>query len=268
MTKNDWFSTNLIDRNFNNLLDFQIKLCPYESNNLSFKQNSILVANEIIDKYGKIYLAYSGGLDSEYVLRLFTECNLPITPIILNTPFNQSELLYAKKYCGENDIKCEVITLSKNEFIDSLKRRTLDRGFFSLLGGIPLLLCDELVSSGGKLLTGYGDPFTIISGNNKPQRMNSMLEFSEWDYYLDVYDGTHPSGFLTYDISLFLSMIREISYETDVQTAKATLYNLTRRQKIFWDPEFYSIFREIMIPVEKYSVLLNRDTLLSDLKIQ
>lgn len=245
-TKNNWLQTNLNTRSLRNLSDFSIEITPYVFNKKTFEEASRGTALEIYNKYDNLYLCYSGGLDSEYVLKVFKELGLKITPIILSTPFNKLEYEYAIKYCKNNNIRYEVIEYSKRDIVYKLYEKTTKQGLYSLLGGIPLILCDYVNQVGGKLLTGYGEPFTTIPGEQPNHRISETLEFCEWDYYLDLYDSSHPSGFFTYDISIFHSLIRDIRYDTATQIAKYELYKLEPRRKIFWDKDFYKLYASLV----------------------
>jgi hypothetical protein len=266
MTKNNWFTTNINNRTPTNICDFKITINPYKFELSDFHLNATRVAYELTDSYNKLYIGYSGGLDSEYVLKTFHKQNLPITPIIIDTPYNKFENKWAFNYCKEINVKPEVLTFTENEIVDKLKEKTIDRGFYSLLGGLPLILCDEVNKIGGSLLTGYGDPFTVIPGHQSYSPISTKLEFSEWDYYLDAYDSSHPSGFFTYDLGLLYSLINQINYSCHAQKAKYILYQLPERIKMFWKKEFYTIFREMKTKIDvQYNYYIEKSVLSKDL---
>ena len=245
MTKNDWLTTNLSERTNINLCSFSVSIRPYKFTTGIFKEEAKRVARDLCDTFDNLYIAYSGGLDSEFVLKTFHENGLPITPILVDTPYNQFELEWAYNYCKQINVKPEILTYTQNEIVDKLKIKTVDRGWFSLLGGVPLILCDELNKVNGKLLTGYGEPFTTIPGFQPEHPISEKLEFCEWDYYIDSYDPSHPSGFFSYDLGLFYSLVEQIRYDCSTQSAKYLLYELPSRMKMFWKEEFYAIFREL-----------------------
>lgn len=266
-TKNNWFTTTLNNRNKDNLCDFDINMVPYEFKSGKFTDEAARVAHELVEKNDNLHICYSGGLDSEFVLNTFLKESLPITPILIDTPYNQVELEWAHNFCKEKNVKFEILTYTKNEIVDKMKEKTIDRGLFALLGGLPLVVCDEVNKVSGKLITGYGDPFEVHSGIQPNNPIPTNLCFSEWDYYLDSYDNTHPSGFFTYDLGLFYSLITQIDYNCKLQESKSKLYGLKERQKMFWEDEFYSIFREIKLNIEHYDCSIPRDQVLNDLNI-
>jgi hypothetical protein len=240
MVTNNWFTTNLSQRSSTNLCDFEIYINPYEFKPDTFNNNANRLAKKLYEEYDNLYLTYSGGIDSEFVLDTFYKLGLPITPIIMVTPYNMVESQYAFKYCNERKIRYEVLSYTKEKILTELYKKTYNRGWFAPLGGIPLIACDEVNKVGGKLLTGYGECFK--SEKNDPDgQLSTLLDFCEWDYYLDEYDSSHPSGFFCYDLPLFHSMFTSISYEKSTQQAKYELYGLEPRPKMYWDDEFYYI---------------------------
>ncbi len=262
MTKNNWFITNLCDRKKDETVPFDFSITPYQFYDYGFQENCKRTAIELYETNDRLYLSYSGGCDSHFVLKTFLDLKLEIIPVIVSTDFNVEESSNAIQYCTERQIKFEILNYSKDEFVERMKKKIMERNFFSLMGGVPLLICDEVNRVGGKLLTGYGDPFSIIPGVVPTHRISKKLEFSEWDYYLDDYDPTHPSGFFTYDLSVFYSLISQIDYTIPIYDAKCNLYGITKRNKVFYNQDFYLKFREIKNPnIENYS----KFTILSDI---
>lgn len=243
MTENNWFQTNLNDRK-NGLCEFKIEIKPYQFTTTNFIENSKRLAYKLVDKYDNLYISYSGGLDSEFVLKTFVDNKLPITPVLLSTSFNQIELKYALEFCTQLNITPEIISFNDNNFIDQLYKKTHKRNMFSLQGGVPLVVADHI---DGKLITGCGEPLWTV---RQHERMIDCidypnLEFCEWDFYLDYYDESHPSGFFTYDISVLYSMIKEVDYNLSFNDAKVKLYNLRNRPKMFWRNDFQKIAFEL-----------------------
>lgn len=258
-TKNNWFTTNLKDRTSENLCAFDVTLNPYEFVKGNFYEMCNKQARELYDQHDKLYLAYSGGIDSEFVLKVFADLKLDITPVIVMTPYNEMESSYALKFCKDRQITPEIVNYTANEIVDKLKEKSIDKGYFSLLGGLPLLVCDLVNQTGGKLLTGYGEPFTTIPGLQPDHPISERLEMSEWDYYLDTYDSSHPSGFFTYSLEVYYSLINQIRYDVSTQKAKYLLYQVKPRMKMFWKEEFYAIFREMKKNVDYNYYIQKKD---------
>lgn len=243
MILNDWFSTNLKDRK-KGLYDFKITINPYEFSSKGFIQNCTDAANEIANKYENIHVCYSGGLDSEFVLNTFANIGLNPKAVIVKTSYNLEEFSYALSYCKRMNISYDILEYSNKDFLIKLHEKTHKRNLHAMLGGVPLLVNDYVKSKNGHLITGYGDPFDISEGtlhqmaHNPTATISNMLEFSEWDYYLESYDEDNPNAFFTYNLPVFYSLINEINYNIPFQKAKSDLYQLEYRQKMFFDIDF------------------------------
>lgn len=86
----------------------------------SYYEETNIVAEMIwAQRQGTLYLCYSGGLDSEYVLSVFTELGMNIQPVIMRTQYNHPEIKYAFKYCEAKNISPIVIDLDYDNFIES-----------------------------------------------------------------------------------------------------------------------------------------------------
>ena len=95
MIKNDWITTSLSNRTPSNLCDFTLTINPYEFIPDTFENNSNRVANELANSCENIHIFYSGGLDSEYVMKTFIQNDLKFTTVFILTPYNKKDLSYA-----------------------------------------------------------------------------------------------------------------------------------------------------------------------------
>jgi len=266
MSENNWLQTNLTNR-ANGLCEFNLKITPYEFTTTNFIENSKRLAYKLAERYDKLYIAYSGGLDSEFVLKTFLENKLPITPVIVSTSFNQIEMAYALDFCNQYNAKPEIISFGDDEFIEKLQDKTHKRNMFALLGGVPLILADMI---DGKLITGVCDPFWVVHHYERmiDSKYYPNLEFCEYDFYLDSYDNSHPGGFFAYDISVLYSMIKEADYNLSFSNAKVKLYNLKPRTKMFWRKDFQDISYQLNKDKHpgKFIEYINKDELVKTLE--
>lgn len=246
MIINNWFSTNLKNRD-KGMCDFKITIEPYKFITNGFHRDCADAAYDIANRYDNLYVSYSGGLDSEFVLNTFIESNIPITPVLIKTSFNQEEYEYALKYCKSRNIQYVVIEYSSSDFVYKLHEKTHKRNLHATLGGLPLLVNDYVKNKNGYLVTGYGDPFDIRDGtlhqieHYPTSPISHNLHISEWDYYPEHYDSDNPNAFFTYNLSIFYSMISEVDYEIPFQQAKAKLYGLENRKKMFFSYDFEKV---------------------------
>ena len=81
---NSWFSTNIKLHSIREQ-GFKVNIAPYKFNVMTINSAAKYTAELLYDKHKKIFVSYSGGLDSEFVLKSFIENNIPVTPVIVLT---------------------------------------------------------------------------------------------------------------------------------------------------------------------------------------
>lgn len=89
-----------------------------------YHQLCLNLAEKINDnKQGKIYILYSGGVDSEYVLNVFLSLKIDIVPVIikLKPHYNEHDIKYAIDFCESKKLKPLIIDLDFDEFVKSGK---------------------------------------------------------------------------------------------------------------------------------------------------
>jgi hypothetical protein len=247
--KNNWVTSSLTQRSSTNLCDFTLTINPHDFAIDTFKNNSIRVANEIYNAHDNVYVMYSGGLDSEYVLKTFLENNLSVTPVMIVTPYNKRELEYSIKFYRQNNIMPLVISYEKYEMFDIMTKRAKANGYFSLMCSLHLEICDIISAKGGKLVNGLGEPFTTTSKTDDQE-----ILICEWELYLNQYDNSHPGSFFMYDLPLHYSLVNDIVFQNDIQKSKSDLYGLDNRPKMFWNKEFYDIANQLAPAIDKYQI--------------
>ena len=85
---------------------------------------SCRAAKEVYDlKQGKVYMLYSGGVDSEYALSIFLSLGMDITPVIinLNPNYNDFDIKYATDFCNRKNITPLIVNLDFDQFVKSGK---------------------------------------------------------------------------------------------------------------------------------------------------
>ena len=85
----------------------------------------------------------------------------------------------------------------------------------------------------------------------------------------EEYDEDNPNAFFTYNLSIFYSMIKEIDYEVPFQIAKAKLYGLEYRTKMFYDTEFEIIAAKLnaIYSPNTVSCQIDKDDLIKFLEV-
>lgn len=233
--KNDWMSDNLHDRleikfsDLNPNLDFEVKFNPYTFEQVEFHKAADQACREISEKYENLFLAYSGGLDSEYVLRAFHRNGIKVTPIIVCCG-NEFENEYAYETCEELGIDYINVDVTEDVFFEWYARH-----IGVTLKGIgvhstqKLFAAEVAKSKNGALVLGLnvlGDGDDII---------DDVAIMCEWDFYTNtLYEGVDIVPFFLYSQELTYSMIPdEQEIGNKWSNYKAKLYNLPRRRKLY-----------------------------------
>lgn len=102
--------------------NFKVKFNWKDLTDIDFHKASVELAKTINEtKQGKIYLMYSGGVDSEYILNLFCDLKITITPVIikLKPSYNEHDIKYAFDYCESRKLKPVIIDIDFDKFVKS-----------------------------------------------------------------------------------------------------------------------------------------------------
>jgi hypothetical protein len=174
----------------------------------SYFEETIIAAEMIwAQRQGPLYICYSGGLDSEYVLSVFRHLGMQVTPVIMRTAYNGHETQYAFDYCKDHKIKPLVIDLDYDNFVKSGKLLEIATSMECAAYQIP---CNMWLTS---QLDG-----TVITGNDPPH----MKKKEDGLWYLDEEEIIHSQFnyfkkhgvygtpfFLSYTPELMLSFLMD-----------------------------------------------------------
>ena len=254
MIKNNWITTSLSNRTPSNLCDFTLTINPYEFTLDTFENNSNRVANELANSYENIHIFYSGGLDSEYVMKTFIQNDLKFTTVFILTPYNKKDLSYAINFLEFHNIKPVVYEYDESEMLRIMMMKCVQTGYFSFISGIQLDVCDKISDNNGSVLLGAGEPFTPPERGLKVSEWTKSIDFCEFEFYVHYHPGNHIGGFYSCDLALHYSMLQEAVYTGDIQRTKSNLYGLPYRKKLFWDEKFFMLFNKLKINIERYEI--------------
>lgn len=260
--KNNWITTSLSRRSPQNLCDFTVTINPYPFEDRSFRENSVRVAKELCDLHKKIFVLYSGGLDSEYVASVFLNNKLPFTPLIITTPFNTEEIRRVVDFILRGGGVMPYFLKYGPEFLPRLKEISYAKGYqLSILSILPDI-CDLVSDMGGCLVLGTGE-----AANHAPEGDDPFVVFGEYEFFVDHHPGNHVGSFYTYDLALHYSYAKEIDTQADLQTAKHQLYGVPNRPKSYWNVEYYQYSQlhklgnfqsEVCVPLNLYKTIIEQ----------
>jgi hypothetical protein len=218
---------------------------------IPFDQACDQTAQEIYSQHKNLYVALSGGCDSENVANTFYRNNIPFTPVILiydNVEDQEQvkESLYAVEWCKKHTIQPWII--HSQDFVGSLEERTafLDvrpRLFFG--NATSAMLATHIKKHNGSLVTGYQleyypdhEQMTYL----EPQ-LGDYVGFvmEETDRYLETMcPDQHPWGFHYWSPDILAAFVNEWDTSMTMQENKANIYKVPHRPKLNYPKDFIS----------------------------
>lgn len=252
---NNWISVS-VRLEKDNETEFNISFNLKETiKNLKLDDAADYTAKLISEKYDNVHLMLSGGLDSEYVAKVFVRNNLKFTPIILINQTNLPEVWYAFKFCHEHNIEPLVLDYSQSyqehtKFLKMLYDLSLKLKVMPNLGILHCFVAS--VVKNVPILTGGGE-FTVMPVDNifgKRNFENVCLDGNS--FYIKMNTGDfHPGPFFTYTPEIFKAVTSQLDYTKNIQLAKSELYGLIPRSKIIYDLHSISSSPELKTMIEK-----------------
>ena len=81
---------------------------------------------------GDYVITMSGGIDSEVTLQTFLNLDIPFRVLILSIfeGVNRGDIVWAVKWCKDNDVPYKIVNLSLDEFISSTIQQAIEYGQF------------------------------------------------------------------------------------------------------------------------------------------
>jgi hypothetical protein len=175
----------------------------------NYYQESRYAAESIKDQSrGKLYLMYSGGVDSEYAFNVFLNCNIQITPVIikLSPYYNDHDISYALNFCDSKNIRPIIIDIDFDDFIESGKFLDISREIRSSVHH-RAATAYAIGKLDGVVICGDGEPYIRI--NDETKQWNVTIyehDYAVYNYYKKYsIDGT--PHFNRYSEQMFSSFL-------------------------------------------------------------
>jgi hypothetical protein len=251
---------------------------------LSFDQACDQTAHEIYDSHKNLYLAFSGGSDSEHVATCLLRNKIPFTPLIVNYNKVKSndqryEQWYAYHWCKTHQIQPRVIDFGDHISSENEKqaymaiRPRLFRG-----GAFASCMRDIMKELGGQLITGsqleyYPDLEQMTYLQNQLGDYHGFV-MEESDLYIEtVQPNQHPWAFYYWSPEIMASFVNSWNPDMTMQENKSAIYQTSPRPKFFQAQDLVTSLqnqvREILIKskwgTRDCALLGTKDQLLSQL---
>ena len=204
-----------------------MNLYPFEM--MDFNSAAKMTAIEISKNFDNLYLAYSGGYDSDFVMHAFCERNVPITPIIVRCN-NEKENTYAFETCKKFNVEPIIIATTEEKlleiFANDISKKLNSPAFNS---SYNVLISQYVMENNGTLLLGehfLGDGDDIIV----PKEFSLS---NEWDFYWTaLFPEISCIDFFLYTIELTYSAFPFNDIGTRWKDYKSRLFSLEKRDKM------------------------------------
>lgn len=224
---NNWITSNISQRLTNPLAKLKLEMKVPHFARGDFHECALEAAQLIAKQYDNIYIALSGGMDSEYVVRTFVKNHIKFTPILLKCG-NELERVYAYKLCAELNLSPIILHLSEDDMVDkfyeSIHKKLNGVGYHATL---VVAIAEYVQSKNGILITSdgfFGDGDDMITDGE-------FSLYNEWDDYISVLVPTVPNiSFFLHTPQLTYSML-PVTY-TAWNVFKADLYGIECRPKM------------------------------------
>jgi hypothetical protein len=239
-TENDWIDTNIYERLIVPSLSYRVYVKPYPFHEMKFQDAADYTARRIYEKHKKIYVALSGGADSDFVVRVFHRNDIPFEVIIVKTSGNLKELEYAFRICEEFDIKPNVIEIDDVEYLKFYYNNVIKKLFGYGIYAIPsIVACQYARDNDGVLVIGEH----MIEGE-KPDKdgvVRIRPAMNEWDSYNEALVGKEYNiPFFLYTLEIAYAMLTAIDDTKPIDVWKCDLYEVEPRPIMGY--EFSDIF--------------------------
>lgn len=166
--KDDWLSWTYDGVKFGNKptpqskFEFQFKKTinrPLKSHKEELLENTRVIRDQFI---GPFDLLFSGGLDSEIVLRCYRELKIPINVFIFKyeNDYNYHDVRHALRICDELNVTPKVIDFNLKNFFEKDAYDIWKKGYFHKAGRLPhMKMLDYLDNIP---IMGDGDPYWVF----------------------------------------------------------------------------------------------------------
>lgn len=203
---------------------------------MSFQKAADYTAHTIYQQHKNIFLALSGGLDSEFIANVLLRNQIPFTPVIL--AFKRTrEHFYALHWCDLHGVKPLIVDMEddQDEFLDFAKT-IVNRYRIPVCSNIITCYLAELAKSHDSMLL-HGDPILAKITNGFYDPVTDQFEVCWYEFLLElVYTTEHVSGFFFHTPELALAYATELDISLSDNQAKTKLYSNVAYRPKNWPP--------------------------------
>lgn len=248
--KNQWIKYRL-NRSYTNPYpdtELEVHLCPnITSDIVSWDQAAKNVAEDIYNSYDNLYVAMSGGIDSEFVAQTFLDLGIPFKPIIFKVDdLNELDIWWALKWCKDNEIEPVVLSESTENWVNRFISISQEHcGRFGQGTGTMSYINEYVIERDGNLVTGGGfieyfpdENLEYMRTRYKDSALHDQYGaekhgyiFHEPDILQAIRYPDMPFNFLSWTPEIVLSYVYHRDMTIDSAANKAKIMNCLPRPK-------------------------------------
>lgn len=225
--------------------DLEVSLSAYKGVDLSmsFNDASMQAARMIGERRRPIFIGMSGGMDSEYVIKVFIECGISFTPIIVETTGNRLELSYAYSMLERNSLRARVISMTEADVLSVYHDKFIPISAYGH-NAVPSYMAGmEAEQSGG---------IFVMAEHLIDEQPDGSIRVgaNEWDFYNDrLINPGNTHYFFNYTPNISLSMVNLLDDSDDAQSYKHRIYDVPYRPKMKY--EYSSAFNDVLRSIKR-----------------
>ena len=162
------------------------------------------------NKSGKIHILYSGGIDSEYVLRIFLSLGIEVVPVIIDLKpnLNKEDVQEAILFCAVYDLKPIVIDIDFQKFVTSGKFLQHAESAQCIVYQYPTLM-EAVLKLDGTILFGSHEPHFYKDMDTGLWYFNELERIMSWDKWFKVNNICGTPSILNYTPETLLAFMND-----------------------------------------------------------
>ena len=228
---------------------FTVTIDPLPIKFDNYYLESCKAAEEIYNlKQGKLYLMYSGGVDSEYALSVFLSLGMDVTPVIVRMSpyYNEHDFKYASNFCDSKNLKPLIVDIDLKEFVNSGKILDIATAMRSSVYHYSTTAY-AIGKLDGTVICGDGEPY-INNQNGVWSVTMYEFDYALVNYYRDngIHGTPHFNRYTPEMMSSFLSTnrIKELAENKHLgklgsNSSKGIIYNEASNFNLTLRPKYH-----------------------------
>lgn len=190
-----------------NVPNYEVQMGRCGSMPMDFKSEALRAAKLIAQESDNIWISYSGGIDSEFIIQVFLEANIDfkVATVVMKNETNDYDLQHSRSFCKRMGIKLHEFEIDLEKFYkNDLETYAVATNCISPQFPVHMWLWDQL---DGFIVAGHGDPIFKRKDSGWhlqiQEKEDSVFRYAQWR------NRNMAPGFYVYTPELLLSFMLE-----------------------------------------------------------